>query len=364
MQAGAFATALRLLAAAAPGCLTSAGRPGRTCCAGTSRSPREIVMRPNCCCTERDGIEPLDLKLARETYAEGVGRGGDQSASLRQRQLADIAATAGAAGAGERRIARTDTRWAVPCYVTEGVAAAVETLRRAAAALTAGTRDDLLWLGGRASRAGRSGTRSCLTPWRLARSMSPATPARWTGCRSASRSVRGHGGQGRSRRRLIDRRGDRQRDGGHRPPSAPRRGRHRGRIQGGEAATAAADNHQARARDGDSRGAWARWAAAVLYNGLARFEDALSAAAQAMTSPMRPVFGHVLAPRAGGGGRARRERARPPRRRSSESRRRRRPERDRLGRSASRRGAGRCWPRATLRSGTIRMRSNGWVARG
>ena len=86
-------------------------------------------------------------------------------------------------------------------------------------------------------------------------------------------------------------RGDRKRGGGDREPHRALHLAEAPGLQGREAEASAAIAsaiEQAAAEGQGMAAAWAHWAAAVLYNGLARYEEAASAARQATSNTLNP----------------------------------------------------------------------------
>ena len=102
----------------------------------------------------------------------------------------------------------------------------------------------------------------------------------------------------------------------------------------------------------------ANWAAAILYNGLARYDEAAVAARHATSDALFPIPIDLGAARARRGGRTRRRHRNSHATHSSSSRRRRNPAAP-TARSASRRAAGRCSATARPPTSCIARRSSG-----
>ena len=164
----------------------SSSAPGRTCCAGRSRSrPAAAATHPRCCSRPQNSLEPLDVRLARETYLEAL------SAALFAGRLA--------LGGGAREVAEA-ARAAPPppqparapdllldglaLLITEGYPAGAPMLKQAVSAFRGETspgRRRLRWLWLACPQRRRCcGTTRAGTRCPPARSSSPATPARST----------------------------------------------------------------------------------------------------------------------------------------------------------------------------------------
>ena len=208
LQAGAFDAALGLLA-------TARGRAARRVPArprGPAARPGRLRLRAaaatlrRCCCEAAKRLEPLDPRLARETYLDAWG------AALFAGRLATAGgllevSRAARAGPPARRTLRarptccsTGLRW----LFTDGRAAAAPVLERAATRVRGerrlGRGGAALGLAGDRGRRDASGTTTTLARRLDARqSSSPATPARSRGSPITSTSL---GAGRRARRRL------------------------------------------------------------------------------------------------------------------------------------------------------------------
>ena len=185
LQAGAFGKALELLAiGGGPGRWMSCRAPGRTCCAGRSRSPRAWAATLRRCCSRRPSGSSRSTSAwpARPTWPRGwrplfAGRlagAGDLLEVSRAARAAPAAADPprpvdlvldGLAAAGHRRAGRRGT----------DAAARRQRLRRRRHHHGGGTPVGLVRAGGRQRAVGRR---------RLARDARPAGPARPRGRRA------------------------------------------------------------------------------------------------------------------------------------------------------------------------------------
>ena len=115
--------------------------PGRTCCAGRSRSPR--ASGSDACSLllkAAKRLEPLDVGLARETYLDGLDRGPVRRAAGRVRRPAGGRPRRPGPAPGAPSRARSTCCWtAWRCWSPTGTAAAAPTLRQAVSVFPART---------------------------------------------------------------------------------------------------------------------------------------------------------------------------------------------------------------------------------
>ena len=134
-QAGAFDAALGLLAAAEAGPLDELGAPAWSCCGPRSRSSQSRGSdAPLLLLRAARRLEPLDARLARDTYLDALGRSAvRRAAGERRRQPARrLAAPWRPRPRGGSAACRAICCWtASRCVFTEGRAAAAPVLRRA-----------------------------------------------------------------------------------------------------------------------------------------------------------------------------------------------------------------------------------------
>ncbi|HKP88401.1 MAG TPA: AAA family ATPase [Thermoleophilaceae bacterium] len=287
-HAGAFETASRLLVAAEAGPLDEFGRANADVLRGQVAFGSADPDAPKLLLQGATRMQPLDVDLARETYMLAWGAAALRAHPSDSDTLADIS-----------RHIRTLPLPATPdplarllaglaTLAIEGPAHAFEDLRRAATALTAETAAvdvvrstwgatpavtalwDANWLQAVAAQqielAREVGALDRL-PFHLSTLAVPtALMGDLVGAASVAAEI------------------DSVTAATGRPPIRAATGL-LAALRGSEAATAAADRLQARARAKGAGSALAHWPAAIHYNGLARFEDALSAARDATMTP-------------------------------------------------------------------------------
>jgi DNA-binding NarL/FixJ family response regulator len=296
LQAGAFDAALGLLATAEAGALDAFQRARVTLlraqvafASGFASDAPALLM------VAAKGMEPFDLAVARETYLTAWGAA-EMAGSLGEGILMDICRAVQALPSADGEQAMDLLLDGLALLITDGHAAAAPILQRAAHALTSITLDDVLRWGWVATFA------SCLV-WDIDRFH--ASSARhvqlvrdagavaqlplhlwqlavfnmWTGDLAGAASLAAESASVAAA------------TGSHIPPYTLLRLR---ALQGSEeqlAALQAGPTERAAAR-GQGITTSRRWASAVLWNGLGRYEEAMRAAEEAAADPVtrRPAM--------------------------------------------------------------------------
>ena len=244
-------------------------------------------------------LEPLDPTLARETYLDALVRGDVRRPARRTApSLRGLPRRPGAPAAARAAAPLDLLLDGLALLITDGHAAAAPTLQQALRRRSGddpGASDVLRWGWLRHGGQRRCGTTTALRA--ISRAPGPArraTPARSRQLplapdRARHWRPRGPATSPAPRRSIAEARERRRR----RPGAASRRSRslRLAALQGREAEASRADRGDdragARPEARASRRCYAHWAAAVLYNGLGRYEEALAAAQQAATLERR-----------------------------------------------------------------------------
>ena len=289
-QAGAFDAALGLLATAEAGPLDEFQRAR----VGSAARPRRVRLGPRQRCSAvaaegREAARAVRPGARARDLPDRLGRGVSRRAARRSgRPPGDLPRRPGAPPAPGAPRPLDLLLEGLALLTTDGHAAATPTLQRAATALADIAVEDVLRWGWMATAASTPyGTTTACSRSRRDRSSSSATPARLRSCRCTSPrwASRARGSvtsrvPPRSSRRAT---ASRRRPGAASRPSALLRLR---ALQGREteASAAIASAIEQAAAGGQGAATWAHWAAAVLYNGLARYEEAVAAARQATSN--------------------------------------------------------------------------------
>jgi DNA-binding CsgD family transcriptional regulator len=287
-HAGAFETALRLLAAAESGPVDEFRQAKADVLRGQVAFGSGHPDAPTLLLLGAKRIQPLDLGVARETYALAWGAAGIRAHPSDRDTLGDIS----------RHVQTLPLPTGPPdplalllaglaTLVIDGPTAALGQLRRAATALTSDVGDDVV-------RSTWGATPAVVAlwdaEWLLAIAARQVQLARDIGALDrlpihlsilcVPMAMTGDLVRASSLAAEIDS----VTAATGRPPLRAVAGLVAA-LRGSDAATAAADRVQARARAAGSASAFAHWPAAIVYNGLARFDEALSAARDATTTP-------------------------------------------------------------------------------
>ena len=294
-----------------PGRSTSSSAPASTSCAPRPRSPRApAAMLRRCCSAAAKTLEPLDPGLARETYLDAWSAALFAGRFASGADLRDVSREARAAPRPDGDPRPSD-------LLLDGLALAVHgrTRRGGAGAAARGSR--LRRRGGvpRGSAAlGMARHGGCRRPFgtsrpasrsRPAKSSSPAIRVRWPCWRSASTSSRRPSrwaGSSRRRHSLIAEADAVTEATG--TDVLPYGALVLAGLRGREAEAAGADRGHRPGRHGRGPGdslQYARWASAILLNGLGRYEEAVAAASGCERRRTGAVRLRVGAERAGRG---------------------------------------------------------------
>jgi DNA-binding CsgD family transcriptional regulator len=293
VQAGAFDVALGLLATAEAGPLDE------------SQSARVVLLRGRAAFAAGRGrdapgllfaaarrLEPFDMELARESYLTASGAALTAEASVLLEICRAVRALPAPAGPPRPLDLLLD---GLALLITDGPAAATPTLRRAAKALLSIPTEDVVrwgWMTPTAATALWDAEVWRATAERNVRLVRDAgalseLPVHLSALGTASAWIGDFAGAASL---ITEAENVAAATGSRYPPLTALRLR---ALQGreAEASELMATTIELSAATGQAVAAtWAHWTAAVLYNGLARYEEASSAARQATAKPFQPLI--------------------------------------------------------------------------